>query len=389
VENAPYIDARVPNLSTPNPAEGISPQRQWFVTGKEVPALAGVDALFQAFMQANGVRAGELAILKNGRLKFARAYTWAEPGYRIVQPADPFRLASCSKMFLEEAVQSLYDAGKLTPDTKVYPLLGFSEPQDPLSDLITLQQLLDHMGGYDQAASGFDPVFNMRQIAKNLGMARAVTKQDIATYMYKNTRLDHPPGAQYAYSNYGYLLAGMAVEKASGLSFMDYVNQKVLQPAGLAPMHLSPTAQGSQALGEPPYEDTGSGVSALDPTSDLMVPAPYGGDQLLYEVADACSGIACTAVELAKFIHLYKVWGNGTRDQWKLAPRQYYDREGSMPGTFSWAESRGDGVDWVFVFNTRNFLDKSDPLYQMGNSVDDPDQGFQKQVDQLLNSLEL
>ena len=50
-------------------------------------------------------------------------------------------------MFLEAAVQSLYDAKKLTPDRKVYPLLGFTKPKDARSDKITVQHLLDHMGG--------------------------------------------------------------------------------------------------------------------------------------------------------------------------------------------------------------------------------------------------
>ena len=68
------------------------------------------------------------------------------------------------------AVQALYDGKKLTPTTAVYPLLGFSHPADPRSDTITIQQLLDHTGGYDdrpvnQGGSGFDPTYAMRKIA--------------------------------------------------------------------------------------------------------------------------------------------------------------------------------------------------------------------------------
>jgi CubicO group peptidase (beta-lactamase class C family) len=114
--------------------QDIPMSREWSVQGSAVPALAGLDHIVQTFMQANGVRAAQLAIGKNGAAKFSRAYTWAEPGYRATQPSDRFLLASCSKMFLEAAVQSLYDAKKLTPDTKVYPLLGFSHPLDPHSD---------------------------------------------------------------------------------------------------------------------------------------------------------------------------------------------------------------------------------------------------------------
>ena len=93
-------------------------------------------------MRANGVRAAQLAIAKNGVMKFSRAYTWAEAGYRVTERSDRFLLASCSKMFLEGAVQALYDSGKLKPATTVYPLLGFSHPADPRSDTLQFTLLI-------------------------------------------------------------------------------------------------------------------------------------------------------------------------------------------------------------------------------------------------------
>ena len=62
--------------------QDIPLSREWMVTGTAVPALAGFDHAMQTFMQANGVRAAQLAIAKNGVTKFSRAYTWAEAGYR-------------------------------------------------------------------------------------------------------------------------------------------------------------------------------------------------------------------------------------------------------------------------------------------------------------------
>jgi Polyglycine hydrolase-like, structural repeat len=62
--------------------QDIPLSREWTVTGTAVPALAGFDDAMQTFMQANGVRAAQLAIAKNGVTKFSRAYTWAEAGYR-------------------------------------------------------------------------------------------------------------------------------------------------------------------------------------------------------------------------------------------------------------------------------------------------------------------
>lgn len=201
--------------------------------------------------------------------------------------------------------------------------------------------------------------------------------------------LDYEPGTLYCYSNYGYLLAGMVVEKLSGLSFIDYVNQKILQPVGLASVRISPTLEGTQAADEPPYEDSLNGLTA-DPSSNQTAPAAYGGDQMLLEAADSAAGIACPAAELGQFIHLYKVWGNGIRGQLNLQRGHYKNRDGSMHGTSSWAESRWDDVDWVCVFNTRNFLNKyelaskSPPKYE-----ENEDQKLPREIDKLLNQLAL
>ena len=174
--------------------------REWSIDGSSsVPGLAALDHAMQTFMQTNGVRAAQLAVGKNGTTRFNRAYTWAEAGYRATKVSDRFLLASCSKMFLEGAVQALYDAvpNHLSPSTRVYPLLGFSNPADARSDTITVQQLLDHTAGYDDTStgSGFDPTYHMREIAISLGLNRPVTKLDIARYMYARP-LDFPPGAK-------------------------------------------------------------------------------------------------------------------------------------------------------------------------------------------------
>jgi CubicO group peptidase (beta-lactamase class C family) len=395
VQNAPDAlptpteDAAVTVVPNPFGDGVITSQRLWFARGEEPSSLSGLDDLLETFMKTNNVHAAQLAVLKNGVILYNRTFTWAEPGYRITEPTNAFRLASCSKMFLEQAIQTLYDSGQLSPDTKVYPLLGFSGPMDLRSDDITIQQCLDHQAGFDRIKSNFDPVFKMRDIAKSLGLSRPVTKRDVASYMYKDRMLDFDPGRLYCYSNYGYLLAGMVVEQLSGLSFIDYVNQKILQPAGLAPVHLTTTEEGTQPPDEPLYEDDRSGLTA-DPSSNQTAPAAYGGDQVLYDVDDSALGIACPAAEVGQFIHLYKVWGNGTRAQLNLQRGHYRNRDGSMHGTSSWAESRGDDVDWVCVFNTRDFLDKYElatkkpPKYE-----ENQDQKLPVEIDKLLNQLAL
>ncbi len=322
--------------------------RHWTVEGTPVPALAALDHSMQAFMKENGVRAAQLVVGKNGAIELARAYTWAEPGYRVSRVSDRFLLASCSKMFLAAAVQSLYDAGKLKPTTLVYPLLGFSRPADPRSDKITMQQLLDHTAGYDDSptGSGFDPTYSMRTIALALGLAQPVTKLEIAKYMYGRP-LDFTPGAKSQYSNYGYLLAGAVVERVTGTPYFTYVRQTLLQPADITQVRVLSTRPAGRTDDEAIAEDQGMGESPLDLTSSLLVPSVYGGDGEINEVGAPNDGTGASAMAMVQFIHHHAVWGNG--------PRVPGARAGSTPGASSWAQSRADDVDWAYVINTRDW----------------------------------
>jgi CubicO group peptidase (beta-lactamase class C family) len=352
--------------------QDIPSSRQWTVTGATAPSLAGFDQIMQSFMQTNWVRAAQLSIAKNGVSKFSRAYTWAEPGYRITQPSDRFLLASCSKIFLEAAVEALYNANTLTPSTTVYPLLGFSHPLDPRSDTITIEQLLTHSGGYDDSSAGsnFDPTYNMRQIALSLGLTQPVTKLDVARYMYARN-LDYTPitlppySPAYKYSNYGYLLAGAVVEKVSGMKYFDYVNQTLLQPAGITEVQVISTLASGRTNNEAICEDQGLGLSPIDLTSQLLVPNVYGGDGEINEVGDANDGMGASAEALTQFIYLHPVWGNGL-------PEPGYFRTGSTPGASTLAESRGDGVQWAYVINTRDWPPSSPTalLTNLQNSID-------------------
>jgi CubicO group peptidase (beta-lactamase class C family) len=301
------------------------------------------------FMEANGVRTAQLAIAKNGVMKFARAYTWAEQGYKVTQPGDVFLLASLSKIFTAAAIQSLFDKKQLTAATTVYPLLGFSHPADFRSDSITIQQLIDHTAGYDDTATGssFDPTYSMRQIGLAQSPRHVANKLDIARFMYARA-LDFAPGSNYKYSNYGYLLLSAVIEHVTGLGFFDYLSKAILQPEEITQVLLSSTVAAQRAANQAIAEDGGFGQSPLDLQSASLVPAVYGGDSEIKEVAAGCAGLAASAAALAKFIYTHAVWGIGGR-----APGAA--RSGSTPGASTWAKSRTDGIDYALVVNTRDF----------------------------------
>jgi len=420
--------------------------RQWTATGAAVPSLAAFDTAFQQFMQANAVRAAQFTLSSNGKVLLARAYTWAEPGYRLTQPSDRFLLASCSKMFCEQAIQTLYNAGTLqppklvvkpngsevpvvgdkvtgnssgatasvsaisgntlilnsvlgtftasdnaatmnssggtvavisyTPSTAAYPLLGFSGPADPRSDTITIQQLLDHEGGYNDGRlttvpSAPDPTYNMRTIALALGLTGGVGKMDVARYMYGQP-LQFTPGTNSSYSNYGYLLLSAIVEKVTGMPYFEYVQANVLAPLGITEVLLSSTEAQLRDPSEAICEDQNLGPDPINIFSDLQIPAVYGGDQEIKEVAAGCAGLAASATALTQFIHVNQVWGNGPRsaynEQWGSS--WWIGRTGSTPGSSTEAASIGSGIDWAYVINTRDFPPQTPlPLSSLSNTI--------------------
>jgi CubicO group peptidase (beta-lactamase class C family) len=367
-------------------AQQTAPQpRAWTATGAPVSLLSGIDSLVQDFMKTYGVRAGQVAVVRNGTLVYSRGFTWGESTYRITQPTSLMRIASCSKAFTSAAINALVNAGQLHLTDAVFPLLGITTPSvsgqapDPNINKVTVQNLLDHLGGFnDDGSSGvvyvqtgpnaytqvpssnFDPAFQARAISQALGLPGPPSKRDVAGYMYGQA-LQFVPGTTVysrqpngtfsvsgtgAYSNFGYMLLGMVVEAASGLPFVDYLRSTVLAPLGLSDVAVSRILAGAAWPNEVGYDEPTIGPTPFDPASSGLVPAVDGGEGLITEVFDAPSGLMTSAQSMATFIHTNAVWGIGGR-----APG--FARSGSEAGSSSLAASRTDNLDWAYIFNTR------------------------------------
>jgi len=338
--------------------------RTWTVTGSAVTSLAAFDQAIKDFMVAESVRAGQLAIVKGGTVRYSRGYTWAHPGYPDVQPNSVFRLASCSKAYVCAAIQQLIADG-LQPNQPVFPLLGITsaalptQTVDPRVDTITVNQLVRHEGGWDSQLSKFDAVFSMRKIALALGLAGHVSKRDIARYMYGEP-LDFAPGTRSAYSNLGYVLLGLVVEQVSGRPFIDYLRDRILAPMGINDVFVGRTPLANRRPNEVPYDDPNLGKSAWDPQSDALTPFCYGGEGWITESMDTGGGLITSAASMARFISQHAVWGLGGRMPGAA-------RSGGMAGVSSLAVSRTDGVDWCYIFNTRTL--SAGALDRLGNAL--------------------
>lgn len=359
-------------------------KRDVIVDGPEVSGLDAFDLLVQKFMHSNHVRAGQLTILKSGLPLLMHAYTYpmGDAGFTHTKPGSLFRIASCSKAFTCACVAQLYADKKVMTNTPAFSFVGITQPavgpkQDARVDQITVQQLVDHTGGWnDHGAVGmipgtnWDPVFKVREIASALRKTVPPTKKEIAAYMYGQP-LQFAPGTQTlkstqgaSYSNFGYLLLGLVVEKASGLSYIGYLRDHILKPLGLekhifvAPM-LSPTKYPLEVH----YDDPGMGLNALQPTSNQLVPYAYGGEGYVTELMDSGGGLLTTATTLALFSHVRAAWGLGGRAAGSA-------RSGGMAGVSSLMASRTDDVDYAYIFNTRHFAQSGDPLGDFGKQLE-------------------
>lgn len=332
--------------------------RTWRTTGtitgfqNNGAAQAAADSLMQTFMQQNGVRQAQLSIGKNGKILLEKGYSWSEANRHTTVPTDVFLLASNSKMFLEAAIQTLITKGSISLSTLVYPFLGYTSTPDPRLQQITVNELLTHYGGLDSSVSGFDVTYSTRTvaIAQNTGGAPATVK-NIVDYMSKYT-LDYTPGARYAYSNYGYVLLSYLVEHVTGQQYYDYLHSAVLAPGSYDVRKWGTSS--ALHVNEPiTQESRDVGPSALTPLSSIEVADIFGGDGMVKEDTFGAAALATSASTLVKFIATHAVWGIGPRPSFGTGG--YSAREGSTPGTETWAESRWDGIDWAVTVNTRDW----------------------------------
>jgi CubicO group peptidase (beta-lactamase class C family) len=351
---------------------GVEAATPWGWMWTEQDELGGANqdiiAHFKRYMRNEAIKAGQFALRVDGNLVMSVAFTWAEPGYRLTTPTSLMRIASCSKTFTTAAIQRLLGV-QLRSDEPVFAYLGIAPPNpandlqrppaDPRARDITVAHLVAHQGGWnaiDNPAN--DWVFRLRHIAQDLGLNRPPSKQEFAEYLWDRVNLDFTPGSDSKYSNIGYLLLGMVIEKATGRSYMQYLDEALLLPRGITDVFVAGTRLAQRRPTEVLYEDPFSGPDAtMGPDSPALAPLPYGGMGGMTERMDSGGGLITSARTLSRFISVYNNTVNEATDTPDRLPGGR--RFGGMPGTSACARSFDAKVgtrkyDYAFIFNQRD-----------------------------------
>ncbi|HTQ81606.1 MAG TPA: serine hydrolase domain-containing protein [Thermoanaerobaculia bacterium] len=189
---------------------------------KEADALAALTSRAEELAKKDEF-SGVVLVARHGQILLQKAWGLAnrESGTPVTLDTR-FRLGSMNKMFTAVATLQLVEAGKLALDAPLGKYLP-DYPNHDVATKVTVRHLLTHSGGTGDI---FGPEFDKNRL----------TLREHGDYLklYGARGLTHPPGAEYRYSNYGFVLLGALIEKVTGMSYYDYVRSRIFQPAGMS-----------------------------------------------------------------------------------------------------------------------------------------------------------
>ena len=231
---------------------------------------------------------GAVLIAKDGRVLFSHAYGLADRNRRIPNTIRTrFRIGSMNKMFTAVATLQLVEAGKI----KLTAPLGTYLPDYPNRDVatkVTIHQLLTHTGGTGDI---FGPDFD----------AHRNELRTLADYvkLYGKRGLEFEPGSSWAYSNYGFILLGVVIEKVTGHSYYDYMQQHIYAPARMTrPVRCPKTMRlktGRSDTRSHPERPRGSRTPTRCPTAAPPPAAATRPSRTSHGSPTRCSATNCSA----------------------------------------------------------------------------------------------
>ncbi len=175
-------------------------------------------------LEKENIFSGNVLVARNGKIIFHQAYGMASKEFHYPNSLSTrFIIGSINKMFTATSILQLAEQKKLSLDDKVFDVLP-GVLADSIARKIRIRHLLTHTSGLG------DFLFTEEMSRKSKEYFRT-----IADYLpgLKDDRLFFEPGTRWQYSNTGFLLLGAIIEKVSGLSYEDYVNKNIYQPAGM------------------------------------------------------------------------------------------------------------------------------------------------------------
>lgn len=318
-------------------------------------SISAVDDSVSAFMLRYNIPGVSIAIVKNGKLVYAKGYGYADQSAATpVTTTSKFRISSISKSVTSVAIMKLLGAGSLTLNDKIFgpgSILGTQYGTLPYGAYITdlrVRHLLQHYnGGWSNASS--DPTLT------NVSM----DAEQLISWILNNRPLTSAPGSTYLYSNVGYMILGRVIEELTGQTYENYVKTNVLLPSGITNMEIGGSTLADRKTNEVVYYGQGT-------------ENPYGHN---FPRRDANGGWIASATDMMRL--MVHVDGLSTvpdiltpalKDTmitpffanqsyacgWNVSAQGSWYHSGSFPGSSSFWMRRNAGMSGIALVNSRS-----------------------------------
>ena len=222
--------------------------------GDDSSIEAAVDAIAADAFRGRPLPGLSVAVARGGRTILAKGYGFADREQKV--PATPetvYQIGSVSKQFTAAAVMRLVERGKVGLDD---PLTKYLPDYPVRGNRVLVRHLLHQTSGIREffTVKGFDEMES--------GPPERYSRQDLID-LFKKEPFVYAPGERWAYSNSNYTLLGVVIERASGLSYEECLQETFFRPLGMAATHSC----GTRAPG-------GSFAKGYLPGDDEFAPAP-------------------------------------------------------------------------------------------------------------------
>jgi CubicO group peptidase (beta-lactamase class C family) len=185
------------------------------------PVTLHVDPIDSLFADYSGAAPGaSVIVIQDGRVVLSRAYGMADLKSGVAAtPRTDYRLASVTKQFTAMAIMLLVKDGNLGYDLPVRDILTEIPPQ---SHQVTIRNLLNHTSG----------VLDYEDLIPDTQTVQ-VHDADVLRLLSARDSMNFAPGTHYRYSNSGYCLLALIVERVSKMPFARFLHERIFEPLGM------------------------------------------------------------------------------------------------------------------------------------------------------------
>jgi CubicO group peptidase (beta-lactamase class C family) len=292
------------------------------LTAADIAVFA--DSAFASYLQGSPHPSLAFVVVKDDAIVFARGYGMedAASGRPVDPEATVFWLASLSKLVTTVAVLREVERERVALDAPAMQYLGWPLTSRNHWRAIAVADLLTH-------TSGLDEPFMQGTVGDS---ARLVSLGDYLSRMHWHAGTS--PGAALRYSNHGMALAGLIVERTSGMPFAEYIEREIFAPLGM----------GHSTFRQPIPSELARHIATAgtDATTDYLLPAPAGA-------------MVGTASDMGRFLIAQLDVAGAHAASLQVMHATQWRAHPAVPGVaLGWFESHLGGVKGLFHTGARH-----------------------------------